>query len=156
MVLAAPGPLLTPPPSSSPPKTPFRSYSAQIRSQNGQKNPPPQTTESSTNKQHTHSHRDFRDFDTLRVRLSESHSLARADRASDGIQSSKSNLKVIQFSNPSPAHRRPRPARTMPCRTLESWIARLSGIRSTSASHVCFYYCSITKLFAGGGGGGGQ
>jgi hypothetical protein len=32
MVLAAPGPLLTPPPSSSPPKTPFRSYSAQIRS----------------------------------------------------------------------------------------------------------------------------
>ena len=31
MVLAAPGPLLTPTPSSSPPKTPFRSYSAQIR-----------------------------------------------------------------------------------------------------------------------------
>jgi hypothetical protein len=29
MVLAAPGPLLTPPPSSSPPKTPYRSYSAQ-------------------------------------------------------------------------------------------------------------------------------
>jgi tetratricopeptide (TPR) repeat protein len=28
MVLAAPGPLLTPPPSSSPPKTPHRSYSA--------------------------------------------------------------------------------------------------------------------------------
>ena len=28
MVLASPGPLLTPPPSSSPPKTPFRSYSA--------------------------------------------------------------------------------------------------------------------------------
>ena len=30
MVLATPGPLLTPPPSSSPLKTPFRSYSAQI------------------------------------------------------------------------------------------------------------------------------
>jgi hypothetical protein len=29
MVLAAPGPRLTPPPSSSPPKTPHRSYSAQ-------------------------------------------------------------------------------------------------------------------------------
>ena len=41
MVLAAPGPLLTPPPSSSPPKTPFRSYSAQIRSQNEEKNLPP-------------------------------------------------------------------------------------------------------------------
>ncbi len=39
MVLAAPGPLLTPPPSSSPPKTPFRSYSTQIRSQNEEKNP---------------------------------------------------------------------------------------------------------------------
>jgi hypothetical protein len=33
MVLAAPGPLLTPPPSSSPPKTPHRSHSAQTRSQ---------------------------------------------------------------------------------------------------------------------------
>jgi hypothetical protein len=33
MVLAAPGPLLTPPPSSSPPKTPHRSYSAQTRYQ---------------------------------------------------------------------------------------------------------------------------
>jgi hypothetical protein len=32
MVLAAPGLLLTPPPSSSPPKTPHRSYSAQIQS----------------------------------------------------------------------------------------------------------------------------
>ena len=35
MVLAAPGPLLTPPPSSSPPKTPFRSYSA-IHRRSGQ------------------------------------------------------------------------------------------------------------------------
>jgi hypothetical protein len=43
MVLAAPGPLLTPPPSSSPPKTPARSYSAEIRSQNEEKNHPPQT-----------------------------------------------------------------------------------------------------------------
>jgi hypothetical protein len=41
MVLAAPGPLLTPPPSSSPPKTPHRSYSAQTRSQDEVKNPPP-------------------------------------------------------------------------------------------------------------------
>jgi len=40
MVLASPGPLLTPPPSSSPPKTPHRSYSAQTRSQNEEKNPP--------------------------------------------------------------------------------------------------------------------
>ena len=40
MVLAAPGPLLTPPPSSSPPKTPYLSYSAQIRSQNEEKTPP--------------------------------------------------------------------------------------------------------------------
>ena len=37
MVLAAPGSLLTPPPSSFPPKTPFWSYSAQIRSQNEEK-----------------------------------------------------------------------------------------------------------------------
>ena len=37
MVLAAPGPLLTPPPSSSPPKAPFWSYSTQIRSQNEEK-----------------------------------------------------------------------------------------------------------------------
>jgi hypothetical protein len=43
MVLASPGPLLTPPRSSSPPKTPHRSYSAQIRSQNEEKNNPPQT-----------------------------------------------------------------------------------------------------------------
>jgi hypothetical protein len=42
MVLAAPGPLLTPPPSSSPPKTPHRSYSSQTRSQDEEKNPPPQ------------------------------------------------------------------------------------------------------------------
>ena len=40
MVLAAPGPLLTPPPSSSPPKTPFRSYSDQNLSQNEEKNHP--------------------------------------------------------------------------------------------------------------------
>ena len=43
MVLAAPGPLLTPPPSSSIPKTPIRSYSAKIRSQNEEKNHPPNT-----------------------------------------------------------------------------------------------------------------
>jgi hypothetical protein len=41
MVLDAPGPLLTPPPSSSPPKTPHRSYSTQTRSQDEEKNPPP-------------------------------------------------------------------------------------------------------------------
>jgi hypothetical protein len=41
MVLAAPGPLLIPPPSSSPPKTPHWSYSAQTRSQDEEKNPPP-------------------------------------------------------------------------------------------------------------------
>ena len=40
MVLAAPGPLLTPPPSSSPPKTPHRSYSTQTRSQHEEKNTP--------------------------------------------------------------------------------------------------------------------
>ena len=40
MVLAAPGPLLTPPPSSPPPKTPHRSYSAQIQSQNENPCPP--------------------------------------------------------------------------------------------------------------------
>jgi hypothetical protein len=43
MVLAFPGPLLTPHPSSSPPKSPIRSYSAQIRSQNEEKNHPPTT-----------------------------------------------------------------------------------------------------------------
>jgi hypothetical protein len=41
MVLAAPGPLLTPSPYSSPPKIPHRSYSAKTRSQNEKKNPPP-------------------------------------------------------------------------------------------------------------------
>ena len=41
MVLAAPGPLLTPPPSSSIPKTPIRSCSAMNRSQNEEKNHPP-------------------------------------------------------------------------------------------------------------------
>jgi hypothetical protein len=40
--LAPPGPLFTPPPPSSPPKTPQRSYSAQIRSQNEEKNHTPQ------------------------------------------------------------------------------------------------------------------
>jgi hypothetical protein len=41
MVLAAHGPLLTQPPSSPPPKSPIRSYSAQIRSQNEEKTHPP-------------------------------------------------------------------------------------------------------------------
>jgi hypothetical protein len=41
MVLAAPGPLLTPSPSSSPQKTPHWSYSTQTRSQDEEKNPPP-------------------------------------------------------------------------------------------------------------------
>jgi hypothetical protein len=41
MVLADPGPLLTPPPSSSPPKTPIRSYSAQTPPRNGNPTPPP-------------------------------------------------------------------------------------------------------------------
>ena len=40
MVLAEPGLHLTPPPSSSPPKTSFQSYSAQIRSHNEEKTPP--------------------------------------------------------------------------------------------------------------------
>ncbi len=58
MVLAAPGPLLTPPPSSSPPKTPHRSYSAQTRSQNEEKNPPPQTyLPLQTRTRHRRSHR---------------------------------------------------------------------------------------------------
>jgi hypothetical protein len=43
MVLAAPGPLLTPPPSSCPPKTLHRSCSAQTRSQNEEKKHPPTT-----------------------------------------------------------------------------------------------------------------
>jgi hypothetical protein len=41
MVLASPGPLLTPPPSSSPPKTPFRSYSAITLPRYGNPTPPP-------------------------------------------------------------------------------------------------------------------
>ncbi len=41
MVLATPGSLLTPPPSTTPPKTPHRSYSAQTRSQDEEKNTPP-------------------------------------------------------------------------------------------------------------------
>ena len=39
---------LSPPPSSSPPKTPTRSYSAQIRSQNEEKSRPPQTVHAPT------------------------------------------------------------------------------------------------------------
>ena len=83
MVLAVPGPLLTPPdlakrdlnpwitarvmtisgrvrrggqarPSSSPPKTPHRSYSAQIRSQNEEKNPLPQTVPAPTDENLTY------------------------------------------------------------------------------------------------------
>ena len=41
MVLDSPGPLLTPPPSSSPPKTPIRSYSAQTPPRTGNPTPPP-------------------------------------------------------------------------------------------------------------------
>jgi hypothetical protein len=41
MVLASPGPLLTPPPSSFPPTTPKRSYSAQTPPRNGNPTPPP-------------------------------------------------------------------------------------------------------------------
>jgi len=41
MVLAYPGSLLTPPPSSSPPKTPHLSYSSQTRSKDEEKNTPP-------------------------------------------------------------------------------------------------------------------
>jgi hypothetical protein len=44
--LAAPGPFFTPPPSSSPPKTPHRS--AQILSQNEEKNHPPRTVPAAT------------------------------------------------------------------------------------------------------------
>jgi len=40
MVLASPGLLLTPPPGSSPPKTPIRSYSAQTPPRNGNPTPP--------------------------------------------------------------------------------------------------------------------
>jgi len=58
MVLAAPGPLLTPPPSSSPPKTPHRSYSAQTRSQNEEKNLPPKPyLPLQTRTRHRQSHR---------------------------------------------------------------------------------------------------
>jgi len=58
MVLAAPGLLLTPLPSSFPPKTPFRSYSAQIRSQNEEKNPPPKPyLPLQTRTEHRRSHR---------------------------------------------------------------------------------------------------
>ena len=58
MVLAAPGPLLTPPSSSSPPKTPHRSCSAQTRSQNEEKNPPPKPyLPLQTRTRHRRSHR---------------------------------------------------------------------------------------------------
>ena len=58
MVLAAPGPLLTPPPSSSPPKTPHRSYSAQTRSQDEEKNPSPkQYLPPQTRTRHRRAHR---------------------------------------------------------------------------------------------------
>ncbi len=40
MVLASPGPLLTPPPASSPPATPFRSYSATTPPRYGNPTPP--------------------------------------------------------------------------------------------------------------------
>ena len=40
MVLASPGPLLTPRPSSSPPKTPFRYYSAITPPRSGSPTPP--------------------------------------------------------------------------------------------------------------------
>jgi hypothetical protein len=58
MVLADPGPLLTPPPSSSPPKTPHRSYSDQTRSQNEEKNLPPKPyLPLQTRTRHRQSHR---------------------------------------------------------------------------------------------------
>ena len=58
MVLAAPGPLLTPPPSFSPPETPHLSYSLQTRSQNEEKNPPPKPyLPLQTRTRHTRSHR---------------------------------------------------------------------------------------------------
>ncbi len=43
MVLASPGPLLTPPPSSFPPKTPFRSYPTQLHPAMGTRPLPRQT-----------------------------------------------------------------------------------------------------------------
>jgi hypothetical protein len=58
MVLAAPGPLLTPPPSSSPPKTPHWSYSAQTRPQDEEKNPSPkQYLPPQTRTRHRRAHR---------------------------------------------------------------------------------------------------
>jgi hypothetical protein len=58
MVLAAPGPLLTPPPFSSPPKTPHQSCSAQTRSQNEEQNlPPKQYLPLQTRTRHRRSHR---------------------------------------------------------------------------------------------------
>jgi hypothetical protein len=61
MVLAAPDPLLTPPPSSSPPKTAYRSYSIQTRSQNEEKNHTPQTVPAPQRRtRHRLSHRPHR------------------------------------------------------------------------------------------------
>jgi hypothetical protein len=58
MVLASPGPLLTPPPSSSPQKTPHQSYSDHTRSQNEEKNlPPKQYLPLQTRTRHRLSHR---------------------------------------------------------------------------------------------------
>jgi hypothetical protein len=54
MVLASHGLLLTPPPSSSPPKTPHWSYSAQTRSQNEEKKHPPQTVPAPTDENLTY------------------------------------------------------------------------------------------------------
>jgi hypothetical protein len=54
MVLADPGLLLTPPPSSSQLKTSHRSYSAQIQSQNEEKTPPPQTVPAPTDENLTY------------------------------------------------------------------------------------------------------
>ena len=58
MFLASPDPLLTPPPSSSPPKTPHRPYSAQTRAQNEEKNLPPKPyLPLQTRTRHRQSHR---------------------------------------------------------------------------------------------------
>ena len=48
MVLASPGPLLTPPSSSSPPKTPFQSYSGIAPPRHGNQTQPPSDCSSSS------------------------------------------------------------------------------------------------------------